>query len=239
MRKVLEDIQHFDSTNEHLMDLQNQFNQLKIKHQILQDSITILNKSIERAGIKTEFYTDQLNFQIFWFSLFIAAAGFISWGFLRKNIESQISDKIDKSISDNNMILDDKLEKLSERYLNELIESENGIFDYQNIYLDNIIWLFNRNIEGYKNRKNWKELLINYNKKINLIYKLDEELKFKFDVTTSLIDIKNILTKIIPTNFDGLPVLKLTIDMIIENTDYDENRTIANEIMDIISTPAT
>lgn len=82
----------FDSLQAKLTLLEKQFSNLTTEHKSVLDSLRSLDKTIQKADIKTDFFSDQLAFQLFIFSCIIAVLAFFSWALILRPFQNKIKE---------------------------------------------------------------------------------------------------------------------------------------------------
>lgn len=89
-----------DSLHAKLTFLETKFSKLSNEHKLLQDSLKNLDKTLQKADIKTDFFTDQLGFQLFWFSVILAVLSWLSWKTFLDPIQKEVDNLGKKTIPD-------------------------------------------------------------------------------------------------------------------------------------------
>jgi len=87
-----------DSLQAKLTLLETKFSKLSNEHRLVQDSLRSFDKTLQKADIKTEIFTDQLAFQLFWFTVVLALLGFFSWKYILDPFQKQIEELKTKTI---------------------------------------------------------------------------------------------------------------------------------------------
>ncbi|WP_293925437.1 hypothetical protein [Sphingobacterium sp. UBA6320] len=135
-----------ESLTEKLNGLQSQFTALEKKHSVLQDSIQSLNQTIIRADIKTNFFTDQLAFQLFCFSVVLVCIGYFSWKYILDPINSKI-DNLNNDITNiKNEFIPESLKEIHDKQ--DTIVQET--FEANSTSMKNVILAYMDNTSGLK-----------------------------------------------------------------------------------------
>lgn len=79
-----------DSLQTKITLLEIKFSKLSNEHKLVQDSLKNLEKTLQKADIKTEIFTDQLAFQLFIFSCIIGVLAFFSWASILRPFQNKI-----------------------------------------------------------------------------------------------------------------------------------------------------
>lgn len=79
-----------DTLDQKITLMQSEISLLKSKNLVISDSLKTLNETLKAADLKTSFYSDQLSFQLFWFSIFLALIGFFSWKWIIDPINNSV-----------------------------------------------------------------------------------------------------------------------------------------------------
>lgn len=118
-----------DSINNTIKNLEQKISSFEKNNQVLRDSVNNLTKVIQNAGVKTEFYTDQLNFQLFWFSLILGVIGFISWKSYITPLINKINITTDELSKLNNETLPNNKKEIDELIVDKMIPTDNDLQD--------------------------------------------------------------------------------------------------------------
>ncbi|WP_392471357.1 hypothetical protein ACF3OC_08290 [Sphingobacterium cellulitidis] len=206
-----------DSINYKMSQLNESIIALQRKQIILQDSITVLNNSIQKAGIKTEFYTDQLNFQLFWFSILLGLIGLVSW----KSLIAPLEKKIGTYSNTLKTIRETELPTLETSIKNNIdeksIKLENELFDINSKVNETTLLTLQSVTEVHSINRNWRLYFLYRLKVINHHFDIDDY------------DEKEIEPKIINSLQDLLAVA------IGENLNIDRMKPINIEVIKILS----
>lgn len=122
---------NIDSLTKKLEFIDKQLIALENKQIVLQDSISQLHKTLERSNIKSEFFSDQLSFQLFWFSLILAIVGLVSWSAIvtpiRKRLLKIEKDIVPNAVKDASDKIESKLTDFEERFHEISYNASEGI----------------------------------------------------------------------------------------------------------------
>ncbi|MGV6946994.1 hypothetical protein [Sphingobacterium kyonggiense] len=110
MQKIAQNVgTSIDSLNAKILLMQNELSSLKVQNKGISDSLKTLNETLTDAKIKTSFFTDQLAFQLFCFSIILVVIGLFSWKWIITPLETKINEILTNNIPDLEKSVNEKL----------------------------------------------------------------------------------------------------------------------------------
>ena len=122
-----------DSLSLKLTELQTKVEALTATNKVIRDSVKALDRTIIEANIKTSFFTDQLAFQLFCFSVGLILLGFFSWKFILNPFNVKIEEIKKKVIPNLFDQIANKQKEISEESFNANLNSlRNVVIQHMN-----------------------------------------------------------------------------------------------------------
>lgn len=162
-----------DSLENNFTSLSATIDNLKSQNKALSDSLKILNDSIIKAGVKTDFYSDQLNSQLFWFSLILALIGLFSWKSFLTPLISRLQTIETETIPNN-------IQQIKDDLTNKIEKFEN---DYQGLHdrtSEAISWGLRASRYFYQKEEKWAVAILFAMRHIDL-YFIDDIIDYQMD----------------------------------------------------------
>lgn len=236
------------------MNLEYKISSIEKNNLALRDSVDNLTKIIQKADIKTSFFSDQLSFQLYVVSFFVAIAGLVSW----KSLLSPFANKVNKAIEDikrlNQNVIPENINKIEEK-IKEMLEKVDAKIESSTNNLENQIDKVNsrandimfKSLESsvriFSINQRWHDYFYYKLKTVEFLFSIDE-----FDAPDSDRNIVKILEELedvlIKENleFKNMTAINNDIFNILDNIlaeHCDQSiKYIAQKIFDKISTPS-
>lgn len=229
-----------DSINVKIDQINQSISSLQKKQVVLQDSIIYLNKALEKSEIKTSFFSDQLSFQLFWFSLILGLIGLISWKSLITPLSKKIDDLITDMLDVKNSFIPDQINKLQENVDQKIQSLDNDLFDVEEKIDSTNLLTLNAVAQLHLIGSNWLFYFLYRLKIVNHHFDMDdyedEEVEPKIikilkDLHSVAIGEKLNIEKMKPVNVEVISIL----GRILKEDCHHEIKTITQKIIDLIN----
>ncbi len=237
-------VSSIDSINIKINQINQSMSYLQKKQIVLQDSIIYLNKALEKSEIKSGFFSDQLNYQLFWFSLFLGVIGLVSWKSLITPLSKSISNLTTDILEVKDSIIPNQISQLQKNSDQTIQNLENQLYDVEEKIDSTKLLTLNAVAQLHSMNRNWLLYFLYKLKIVNHHFDIDEyeDEEVESKIIEILTDLHYVaigeelnIEKMKPINVEVISIL----GRILKEDCHHEIKTITQKIIDSINVVAT